>query len=263
MVDESALLDDTIRQVAEILRAADRVLFVTGAGISADSALPTYRGVGGLYDGVETEDGVAIEDALSGAMFAKRPALTWKYMWQIGAACLGAAPNAAHQIIASLEAEKEDVWVVTQNVDGLHRAAGSQNLIEVHGQMFELTCTGCGRDYRAEELLEGFQAQCELPPSCPHCNGIVRPNVVLFGEFLPAAVVQALDRLSTKEFDVVFSIGTTAVFPYISELIATARRRGKPTVEINPARTMISGDVRYRIPLGAAEAMKRVYSGAG
>ena len=127
MADAAHEPDATITQVARVLRDAESVLFVTGAGVSADSGLPTYRGVGGLYDGEDTEDGVRIEDALSGPMFAKRPALTWKYLWQIGSSCVGAVPNAAHNIIAAIEAEKHDVWVITQNVDGLHRSVGSKN----------------------------------------------------------------------------------------------------------------------------------------
>jgi len=263
MVDEPATLDDTIRRVAEILCDADSVLFVTGAGISADSGLPTYRGVGVLYNRGDTEDGVAIEDALSGEMLAEQPALSWKYMWQIGAACFGAVPNRAHEIIAALETEKEEVWVVTQNVDGLHRAAGSRNLVEVHGHLFDLYCTDCATGYTAEELLAGFRAPPELPPTCTRCNGIVRPNVVLFGEFLSTGVVHALHDLSTRDFEVVFSIGTTAVFPYISRPIAWAQSCGKPTVEINAARTEISDEVRYRIPLGAAEAMERIRAAMG
>lgn len=98
--------DAVICEVAKILCDARTVLFVTGAGVSADSGLPTYRGVSGLYDGKETEDGVRIEDALSGPMFARRPDLTWKYLWQIASSCAGAVPNAAHDIIAAIESEK-------------------------------------------------------------------------------------------------------------------------------------------------------------
>ncbi|MHB8899035.1 MAG: Sir2 family NAD-dependent protein deacetylase, partial [Thermoguttaceae bacterium] len=111
------MLDDTIRLVADLVRVSDRILFITGAGVSADSGLPTYRGVGGLYNRGETDDGVTIEEALSGPMLEVRPDLTWKYLWQIGEACRGALPNAAHRIMAELESEKAEVWVLTQNVD--------------------------------------------------------------------------------------------------------------------------------------------------
>jgi NAD-dependent deacetylase len=172
--------DAVIREVAKILCDARSVLFVTGAGVSADSGLPTYRGVGGLYDGEITEDGVRIEDALSGPMFARRPALTWKYLWQIAASCAGAVPNAAHDIIAAIELEKDNVWVITQNVDGLHRFAGSNNLVEVHGNMYDLFCTACGHDYAASDLLSDFRDLPALPLKISsiwilHPTGCCRP----------------------------------------------------------------------------------------
>src|SRR5690554_8070846 len=99
---------------AERLKDLQNLLFVTGAGISVDSGLPTYRGVGGIYDGVETEDGLPIEVVLSGPMFRKQPERTWKYLREIGDACRGAVPNAAHRCIAELERTRERVWVLTQ-----------------------------------------------------------------------------------------------------------------------------------------------------
>ena len=113
-----------IDAAAELLAPAQHILFVTGAGISADSGLPTYRGVGGLYDDADTEDGLPIEVCLSGSMFRRDPARTWKYIREIERACRGARPNPAHELIAELERERERVWVLTQNVDGLHVAGG-------------------------------------------------------------------------------------------------------------------------------------------
>ena len=118
---------DEIERVASFLRSASSVLFVTGAGISADSGLPTYRGIGGLYEGAETPEGIPIEEALSGYMMRKNPALTWKYIQQIEAASRGASFNRAHSVLAEAERRFERVWVLTQNVDGLHRMAGSKN----------------------------------------------------------------------------------------------------------------------------------------
>ena len=250
--------DASIADVANLLRDAESVLFITGAGLSADSGLPTYRGVGGLYAGEATEDGVAIEEALSGPMFAKRPELTWKYLWQIGSACVGAVPTTAHEIIAKIEADKRDVWVMTQNVDGLHRAAGSKNLVEVHGHMFDLHCIDCGCDYTARELVADFEIPPTLPPKCIKCGGIVRPNVVLFDESLPLTVVQAMNDLLCKSFDMVFAIGTSALFDYIKRPLSQAYSNGSTTVEINPTQTEISGRFRYRIQLGAADAMQRI-----
>ena len=190
------MAENEIQQVANVLAEADSVLFITGAGVSADSGLPTYRGVGGLYNDDETEDGVAIEDALSGPMFAAQPALTWKYLWQIASACRRALPNPAHNIIAEIESKKREVWVVTQNVDGLHRAAGSKNLVEVHGHIYDLFCAKCGFGISATELLGNFKAAPDLPPICSKCGGVIRPRVVLFEESLPMRVVHSLDQLA-------------------------------------------------------------------
>ncbi|MEK6239250.1 MAG: hypothetical protein N2C14_31415, partial [Planctomycetales bacterium] len=124
---------ESIDRATEALRACESLLFITGAGVSADSNLPTYRGVGGLYDARDTPDGMPIEEALSGDTFRSRPEISWKYLRQIGEAVQGAQPNRAHQVIAALEKRLPRVWTLTQNVDGLHAAAGSRNVIEVHG----------------------------------------------------------------------------------------------------------------------------------
>ena len=115
-------------EIAEQLRGSQSILFITGAGMSADSGLPTYRGIGGLYTSGTTEEGIAIEEALSGPMLDERPALTWKYIRQIEEACRGAQFNRGHEIIALMESHFERVVILTQNVDGFHHAAGSSRL---------------------------------------------------------------------------------------------------------------------------------------
>ena len=100
--------DKIISKTAELIYSSERILFITGAGISADSGLPTYRGVGGLYNDDLTEEGLSIEEALSGSVMLKRPDITWKYLWQIGSACHRAKPNMAHEVIASIQAIKPD-----------------------------------------------------------------------------------------------------------------------------------------------------------
>jgi NAD-dependent deacetylase len=256
-------LSEPIQSVADKLAEAKRILFLTGAGVSADSGLPTYRGVGGLYDGDATDEGVAIETALSGPMFRSRPELTWKYLWQIASACHGARPNAAHRIIAEIEAARPEVWVVTQNVDGLHRAAGSRNLVEVHGHMYDLFCSACGGGFDASALLDGGDAAPELPPRCERCGGVVRPRVVLFDELLAPDVARSLTRLALTDFDVVVAVGTTAEFPYIREPVLRAGQRGAVRVEINPAPTSLSHAFDLRLRMGAAEAFQRIRAAMG
>jgi NAD-dependent deacetylase len=239
-----------VDRVAGVLRGAGSVLFITGAGISADSGLPTYRGIGGLYDDGGTEDGVPIETALSGAMFQKNPALTWKYIGQIERTCRDARHNAAHEALAAIEARIPRTWVLTQNVDGFHRAAGSKNVIEIHGDVHDLECRACGWESRVASY-----AELSLPPPCPRCRSVIRPKVVLFGEVLPDAAVATLTRELRRGFEVVVSIGTTSVFPYIAGPVVAASRAGIPTVEINPGESEVSSFVSHRIAARAAPAL--------
>lgn len=245
-------------EIADLVLAAERILFITGAGLSADSGLPTYRGIGGLYDDATTEEGIAIEEALSGEMLSRRPDLTWKYLLQVEQACRGAGFNLAHRLIALIEDLKPGSWVLTQNIDGFHRAAGSRQLIEIHGKVGELFCTACHYQEQAKDYshLTGV-------PSCPQCHGVLRPNVVLFGEMLPQAEVTLLHREMVRGFDLVFSIGTTSVFPYIAQPVFEARRWNAKVVEINPGFTEVSPFVNYRLPMTAVEAMSGIWQALG
>ncbi|WP_332670627.1 NAD-dependent deacylase [Aromatoleum sp.] len=244
----------TFDEVARLVDEAARILFITGAGISADSGLPTYRGIGGLYHERLTDDGLTIEEALSGEMMAARPDVAWKYIAEIEANCRGAEPNIAHRIIAALEQERPGVWVLTQNVDGLHRDAGSRNLIEIHGTVHRLRCTECAHSRKVPDF-----AGLRLPPECPQCGGMLRPDVVLFGEMLPETGLNQLEALLDGGVDLVVSIGTTSAFPYISGPVWWAQQAGVPTVEINPGETEVSRLVTHRLRRRAAEALPEIW----
>lgn len=245
--------NSTIDSIVRTLKKCRSILFVTGAGVSADSGLPTYRGIGGLYDVDTTEEGYAIEEALSATMLAEKPALTWKYLAEIGRSAQGAKYNRAHKVIAEMESHFHRVWTLTQNVDGFHRAAGSQNLIEAHGNMNSLSCTKCSYTILVEEYQE-----IELPPKCPDCSSLVRPDVVLFGEMLGEGMEEMQTQLDIG-FDIVFSVGTSSVFPYIQAPIFLAKQAMKPSVEINPSETVLSHVVDYRLAIGAAEALDAIW----
>lgn len=242
-------------RVAEACREATSVLFVTGAGISAESGLPTYRGVGGLYDRGETDEGLPIEELLSGEMMEKNPAACWKYIHQIESACRGAGPSRAHHIVADFQKKIPRTWVLTQNVDGLHVRAGSKNVIEIHGNVSRLACTECSYRTRVESYVGLGDV-----PSCPRCTSVVRPEVVLFGEMLPALAVAALEREMDHGFDVVISIGTTSAFPYIQAPVVLGRRHGAITVEINPGETDVSHVVHHRLRARAGEALSAIWA---
>ena len=248
-------MDAALLRVAQALAAAQRVLFITGAGLSADSGLPTYRGLGGLYNG-RTEEGLPIEAVLSGSMLQRDPALCWKYLAELGHACLGATPNAGHFAIAEMQRRIPGCWVLTQNIDGYHRAAGSpaERLIEIHGQMAPLYCQSCGE--QDVELLVHLQRS--LPPRCARCAGVLRPPVVLFEETLPEAAIADLYGELRKGFDVVLSVGTSASFPYIVEPVLRTRERGGLAVEINPSRTDLSGEVDIRLAGRALDVLPKL-----
>jgi NAD-dependent deacetylase len=245
---------ETIDRIVEHLHRSRSILFVTGAGMSADSGLPTYRGVGGLYEGGATEEGFAIEEMLSGEMFYNHPDWTWKYLSQIEQACRGAKYNRGHEVIAEMERHFPRVWTLTQNVDGFHFDAGSRNVIAIHGDLHQICCTGCSW----RETVEDYQHLAELP-RCAACSAVLRPDVVLFGEMLREPAVREMKNQLREGFDRVFSIGTTSVFPYISYPIEVARQRDKPSVEINLTTTYVSDLVRYRLPLGAAVALDAIW----
>ena len=246
-------VDAKIEEAGALLARARRVLVITGAGISADSGLPTYRGIGGLYESDLTEDAVPIEVALSGQMLRANPAVTWKYLVQVESACRGARPNAGHVALARMANGFRSFTVLTQNIDGFHRDAGQEQLIEIHGNVHELFCTACARQWHVKNY-----AHLQVPPRCEDCHGAVRPRVVLFGEALPVAALERLEVAVRSGVDLVMSIGTTSVFPYISGPVEQAARMGVPTIEINPGESEVSSVVRVRIAERAATVLPRL-----
>jgi NAD-dependent deacetylase len=243
-----------IERVVDLLVDCRSLLFITGAGLSADSGLPTYRGIGGLYDVEVTEEGLPIEEILSGYMIRRCPEVTWKYLLQIAHTARQATFNRGHEVIAEMERHFERVWTLTQNVDGFHRAAGAANVIEIHGDLHDLCCTSC--DFRKRvDCYEGL----DIPPRCPVCGAVVRPDVVLFGELLPEAKVGQLFEQCCLGFDMVFTVGTSSVFPYIAEPVRHAKTLGRPTVEINPGDSEVSHLVDVKLAMRAAPALDAIW----
>lgn len=250
-------MEQAIKRVAERLKQAERILLITGAGLSADSGLPTYRGLGGLYNG-QTAEGLPIEAALSGPMLQRDPALCWKYLAELGRACLGAQANAGHFAIAELQRKKPGCWLLTQNIDGYHRAAGSpmERVIEIHGELAPLYCQSCGAV--DSELAEHLSRP--LPPRCKQCAGVLRPPVVLFEEMLPERAIDSLYAELRKGFELVLSIGTSASFPYIVEPLLRTREAGGFTAEINPTRIDMSEVVDVHLAGRALDVLPKLLS---
>jgi NAD-dependent deacetylase len=182
------------------------------------------------------------------------PRITWKYIHRIESACRGSTYNRAHEILAELEACIPRVWIFTQNVDGFHRAAGSKNVVDIHGDIHDLVCTRC----TARERVEDFE---HLPPlpRCSSCGAIVRPDVVLFDEYLSEDKVDVLYRELDRGFDIIFTVGTSSMFAYITDPIWVARRCGTPSVEIDPGLTEVSDLVDIKIPLPATYTLEMIW----
>lgn len=253
-MDEPMLDSFVIDRIVDLLQIDQSYLFITGAGISADSGLPTYRGIGGIYDDNNTEDGMPIEVALSKQVYQTAPEITWKYLGQIEKALRGKTFNRAHEVLANIEHQFKRVWILTQNIDGFHQNAGSKNVIDIHGDIHSLSCTTCKFQKRVKDF-SGFL----IPPCCPKCNDFLRPDVVLFGEALPLEKINRFQTEFKKGFDCIFTIGTTSVFPYIAEPIKIAKDLGYSTVEINPDTTEVSNLVDIKLSLSAAEALHLIW----
>jgi NAD-dependent deacetylase len=218
------------------------VTVLTGAGVSAASGVPTFRGAEGLWRQFRPED-LATPQA-----FRRDPHLVWEwYAWRREqvAACL---PNRAHDVIARWSRERANCRVVTQNVDDLHLRAGTRDLVRLHGSLWDMSCAGgCGAVWRDERVPLP-----ELPPRCPHCGGLARPAVVWFGESLAEDDIRR--ALDATECDLFLTVGTSAVVYPAAGLVDEARRRGAFTAEINLDATPASGIVDLAIH-GRAEEL--------
>ena len=225
-------------EARERLRNASAVAVLTGAGISAESGIPTFRGAGGLWRSFRAED-LATPEA-----FARDPKLVWEwYDWRRGLIA-AAQPNAGHRALAELERRKDNFSLITQNVDGLHDRAGSRNLLKVHGDIWTIRCTGCGmeRDDRQTPLEK-------IPPRCS-CGALERPGVVWFGEGLPDEVWSRAQHAALRA-DVLLVVGTSAVVYPAAGLAGLA----KTVIEINVAETPVSAGADFSLRGPAAEIL--------
>jgi len=210
-----------------LVREAARVVALTGAGISTESGVPTFRGAEGLWRTYRPED-LATPEA-----FRRDPALVWEwYDWR-RAKIAASRPNPGHEALARLENAKPCFTLVTQNVDGLHRLAGSRNLRELHGCIWNLRCVDCGEE--REDRTVPLQP---IPPRCA-CGGILRPGVVWFGEPVPMEVLQA-SMEEARACDLLLVVGTSAVVYPAAGVAHAAVQDGRSVIEINPDETPLT-----------------------
>ena len=250
-------LQKGVRALAARLRGRPRITVITGAGVSAASGIPTFRGPGGLWRNFRPEE-LATPEA-----FARDPLLVWEwYAWRRELVAR-ARPNRAHEVLAAWSRRYPGFALVTQNVDGLHERAGTENVTRFHGSLWRLSCwAGCAASDRNGWEHTGSLGQ--LPPRCPHCGSLARPGVVWFGEAIPAeALVRADAALAC---DVCLAVGTSALVQPAAGLVVGAGDRGAFTVEINPDATAASARVDL-VLAGPAEVVldrvERELQGAG
>lgn len=206
--------------VRQQLATARRITVLTGAGVSADSGVPTFRGADGLWRSYRAED-LATPEA-----FERDPQLVWEwYNWRRELIATK-QPNAAHLAIAQLERLAPACWLITQNVDGLHREAGSRNLSEIHGNIWKVRCTGCNM------VEENRDIPISIPPSCLKCKSLLRPHIVWFGESLLTEDLQQCVKV-LRNCDLLLVIGTSGVVYPAAGFAAVAKEAGAFVAEIN------------------------------
>jgi NAD-dependent deacetylase len=240
---------DEIDTVRRALTRSQQILVITGAGISADSGLRTFRGDGGWWRDHKAEELATLR------AFKQDPVKIWEWYDERRQAVAIAAPNSGHLALAEWEKEGKNVFIITQNVDDLHERAGSSNVVHIHGFIWEVRCMNDGKIFTNTTV-----PLATLPPLCPECNGLLRPNIVWFDEELGDCEVKRIeDYFDHTKVDIVFAIGTEATFDYIRDYALRARTEGAMLVEINPDKTKLTPGADFHLggPAGEVLALLR------
>jgi NAD-dependent deacetylase len=242
---EDDSLVDTIMMARAAMKNSERVLVITGAGISAESGVPTFRGQGGYWRNRH------YTDLANPQAFAADPTLVWEWYCERRRTVAACEPNDAHKALAAWARKREGVTLVTQNVDGLHERAGHPDVIRLHGSLWRNRCTACGTE-REEHVL----SYAELPKS-PCCGALERPAIVWFDESIPR---DALERSieAVKSAVSVLVIGTSGVVMPAAAFVAGARDNGALVIEVNPEPSSIQAHLKARAP--AATVIPIIFS---
>jgi NAD-dependent deacetylase len=219
------------KSLIDTLRKADSIVFFTGAGISSESGIPTFRGKDGIWNKIKPEE-LANFNA-----FIRNPEMVWEWYNHRKKIIHEAKPNAAHLTIAEMQNHFKNVTVVTQNIDNLHRRAGSKTIFELHGNIERNFCINCKKYYNEELDFSGGVPKCE-------CGGLIRPDVVWFGEYLPEDQFLGGEKAAINS-DVFFVVGTSAVVYPAAGLVYTAKQSGATVVEVNIEETALTSIADY------------------
>jgi NAD-dependent deacetylase len=237
-------MDSVYDQVADLICSHQHCVALTGAGISAESGIATFRAKGGLWDKFDPTVYASID------VFRRDPSKYWTIRGEFIRNYDVYQPNAGHTALAEMEEMGLLRAVITQNIDGLHRKAGSRNVTEIHGSLREIFCMGCGKEFLAPHVPDG------TPPRCA-CGGVLKPNTVLFGEQLPPEALETAYREACT-CRTMLVIGTSAVVQPAASLPAVARDHGAKLIEINVEKAF--PDVDIRILEMAGTALPRIVS---
>ena len=232
-------------EAVDLLRRGRYVIAFTGAGISAESGIPTFRGKDGLWSKFRPED-LATPEA-----FRRNPRLVWEWYASRIEMVVKAEPNIAHRALAVLERQGILKAVITQNVDGLHTRAGSRNVIELHGNILRVKCTQCS--YKAG--IDGPPE--EIPPRCPRCGGLLRPDVVWFGEPLPLAELHRAWE-EAERADTIIVVGTSGVVEPAGSIPLIVSGRGGSIINVNPEPNRYTGIADVEARMKATSFFKRL-----
>jgi NAD-dependent deacetylase len=240
-------MQDLIQQAVDLVRQAQYVVIFTGAGVSKESGIPTYRDKSdGQWSQVDAEQVASLRG------YRDNPQRGWDWSLNNRQMMAQAQPNAGHFALAQLEQRVPRSLLITQNVDDLHEQAGTQHIVHLHGRIQEVKCFfDC---QGAPTMLDLATLDLTVsPPPCPHCGRWTRPNIVMFGEILPLAELELAEQ-AAAECDLMLVVGTTGLVEPAARLPKIAKQRGTPIIEVNPNYSMISrlADVRLEAPSGVA-----------
>jgi NAD-dependent deacetylase len=225
-------------QLRQRLKTGNRIAVLTGAGISAESGVPTFRSPGGLWTKFKPEELANMR------AFMQNTELVWEWYEHRRMVVESVLPNPGHYALVEMENYYERVDIITQNVDGLHTRAGSTNVHELHGSLRDHRCLDCGKAYELKLYQQGL-------PTCPECGGLIRPGVVWFGEMLPEDAWDRSEK-AAQQCDVFITVGTSALVVPAAYLPFTAASQGAYVIEVNPEETEFTryADLSLRGPAG-------------
>lgn len=246
-------MTDPIAQAAALLRKAQRIAVLTGAGVSKESGVPTFRdALDGLWSRYDPED-LATRQA-----FQQNPRLVWDWYEYRRQMVRQAQPNPGHHALAQIQARFPDFTLITQNVDDLHERAGSHDVIHLHGNIAQSKCfDNCRGDPTLIDLATLDYDVDDGPPRCPHCGGWVRPDVVWFGEMLAQDLLMSAYEISEKAA-VMLVVGTSGLVTPAATLPKMAHRAGAKLIEVNPDTTMLSSIAHVHLAGPSGEMLPRL-----